>query len=92
MSFFSILGKDKSNNGRIIRNTFYAQMVSITLSHITSLVGVLVDGIIIGRFLGLESMAAYGVVQPILLIFNLIGAVISSGATIPETSMSSVSS
>ena len=80
MSFFNIWGKEKSNSGRIIRNTFYAQMVSITLSHITSLVGVLVDGIIIGRFLGLESMAAYGVVQPILLIFNLIGALISSGS------------
>lgn len=65
---------------RIIRNTFYAQLAVFILSSLTSSVGSLVDGVIIGRYLGVDSMAAFGVITPLLIVFALAGTMVSSGA------------
>ena len=43
-------------------------------------IGVLVDGAIIGRHLGVDAMAAYGMIWPLTLIYGLIGAVFSGGS------------
>lgn len=69
---------DDSN--RIIRNTFNASMVAYIISSLTSSIGSLIDGVIIGQFLGVDSMAAFGLVSPIVIVFSLFGAVIASGA------------
>ena len=50
---------DKGN--RIIRNTFTANMIAFILSSLTSSVGSLIDGVVIGQFLGVDAMAAFAV-------------------------------
>ncbi len=50
------------------------------LSSVSAIVGTLVDGVIIGQYLGLESIAAFGVISPLMVTFAVIGAVLSSGA------------
>lgn len=67
-------------DNRIIRNTFYAQLLAYIVASLASTIGHLVDGIVIGRCLGVDSMAAFGVVSPLMVAFALTGAVFSSGA------------
>ena len=55
-------------------------MFTYLLSSLTTSVGSLIDGVIIGQCLGVESMAAFGVVSPILVVFALSGAIVASGA------------
>ena len=40
----------------------------------------IVDGMIIGRCLGVDSMAAFGIVSPVMVVFALIGAIIQTGS------------
>lgn len=68
------------NGSRIIRNTFIASSVAFIVSSLTASVGSLIDGVVIGQFLGLRSMAAFGLVNPIVIIYALIGAVLASGS------------
>jgi len=42
----------------------------------------LIDSIVIGRFLGVRAMAAYGYTQPVLLAFAAPGAMISAGVQV----------
>ena len=75
-SVFSL--SDESN--RIIRNTFNASTLAYVLSALASSIGSLIDGVVIGQLLGLDSMEAFGLVSPIVIVFALVGAVIASGA------------
>lgn len=70
----------KNRQNRILRNTFTASLAVYVLSSITTAVGTMVDGVIIGQFLGVDSIAAFGIVSPIMIVFSLAGAVISVGA------------
>ena len=65
---------------RIIRNTFYAQYAAFVVASLTQTIGPIVDGVIIGRYLGVDAMAAFGIISPLMIIFSLAGAVASSGA------------
>lgn len=42
----------------------------------------LIDSIMIGRFLGVDSMAAYGLSNPLLLAFAAIGSMVSAGVQV----------
>ena len=42
----------------------------------------LIDSIMIGRFLGVDSMSAYGFATPLLLVFAAVGAMISAGVQV----------
>lgn len=68
----------KSN--RIIRNTFYTQLLAFVLSSMASTIGTVIDGVVISQYLGVEARAAFGVVSPLMIVFALGGAVISTGA------------
>ncbi|MEE3405275.1 MAG: MATE family efflux transporter, partial [Acutalibacteraceae bacterium] len=46
------------------------------------MIGVVVDGIIIGRFLGEDSMAAYGLVTPIINLSTAFSGILATGAQI----------
>ena len=64
----------------IIRNTFYIQLLAFILLSLSSSVGSMVDGIVIGQFLGVDSTAAFGIINPLMIAFSIIGAVVSAGA------------
>ncbi len=49
---------DSSN--RIIRNTFTVTMITYVLSPLTSSLGSMIDGVVIGQFLGVDAIAAFG--------------------------------
>ena len=53
---------DKMNQGTrsIIRNTFYIQLTAFILLSLSSSVGSMIDGVVIGQFLGVDSIAASG--------------------------------
>lgn len=64
----------------IIRNTFYIQLTAFILLSLSSSVGSMVDGVVIGQFLGVDSIAAFGIINPLMIAFSIIGAVVAAGA------------
>ena len=69
-----------TNNRSIIRNTFYIQLSAFILLSFSSSVGSMIDGVVIGQFLGVDSIAAFGIINPLMIAFSIIGAVIVAGA------------
>ena len=64
----------------IIRNTFYIQLLAFILLSLSSSVGSMVDGVVIGQFLGVDSIAAFGIINPLMIAFSIIGAIVVAGA------------
>ncbi len=54
-------------------------LVTQILSAMTVTLCMLIDSIMIGRFLGLDCMSAYGYSTPVLLVFAAVGSMISAG-------------
>ena len=54
-------------------------LIAQILSAMTVMLCMLVDSIMIGRFLGVDSMTAYGLANPILLVFAAYGTMLSAG-------------
>ena len=52
------------------------------ISSMTLMLCMLVDSIMIGRFLGVDAMTAYGLATPLLLVFAAFGSLISSGVQV----------
>ena len=72
--------KNKTPGGSIIRNTVYAHLAAFILSSLSATIGSLVDGVIIGQYLGVDSMAAFGIIAPLLTAFSRTGTLVSAGA------------
>lgn len=60
---------------RIFKNMLLAQIVSSAAINIC----MLVDSIMIGQYLGVDAMAAYGLASPVLFVFAAFGALLSTG-------------
>ena len=54
-------------------------LVTQIVSAMTVMICMLIDSIMIGRFLGVDAMAAYGLSMPLLLVFAAFGTVLSAG-------------
>ena len=54
-------------------------VVTQILSAMTVTLCMLIDSIMIGRFLGVEAMTAYGLASPVLLVFAAFGSMLSAG-------------
>ncbi len=63
----------------MIRKLFRQMLVTQILSAMTVMLCMLVDSMMIGRFLGVDSMTAYGLANPVLLIFAAYGTMLSAG-------------
>ena len=63
----------------MINKLFKQLLISQIVSAMAVTLCLLVDSIMIGRFLGVDSMAAYGLANPVLLIFAAFGSMLSSG-------------
>lgn len=63
----------------MIKKVFRQMLAAQILSSMTVMICMLVDSIIIGRFLGVNAMTAYGLSNPVLLIFAAIGSTLSNG-------------
>ncbi|MBQ7247999.1 MAG: ATP-binding protein [Lachnospiraceae bacterium] len=63
----------------MIKRVFRQMLFSQILSTLAVTLCMLIDSIMIGRFLGVDAMAAYGFANPILLAFTAIGCMLSNG-------------
>ena len=53
----------------MIKRVFRQMLSAQIISSMTVMLCMLVDSIMIGRFLGVDSMTAYGLATPVLLVF-----------------------
>ena len=69
--------------GDVMVNKLFKQMLlTQILSSMTVMLCMLVDSMMIGHFLGIDSMTAYGLSSPILLVFAALGCMISAGVQV----------
>lgn len=80
----SFLKKRGKTEHTIVRTVFVRSLVTYVLNATTWAIGTIVDGIIIGNYLGVEAMAAYGMIWPVTLLFGLIGGILSDGSRIRD--------
>ncbi len=64
--------------GMLVRRMLAAQV----LSALTVSLCLLIDNIMIGRFLGVAALAAYGLANPILLVIGAVGSLLSAGVQV----------
>lgn len=70
------------SNGKLINKLFRTSVISIILAAIATMLGIVIDGIIIGRFLGPDSMAAYGLVTPVINLATVFSGILAAGTQI----------
>ena len=66
----------------MIRKLIKQMLVAQTLSALTVSLCLLIDNIMIGRFLGVQAIAAYGLANPILLVIGAIGSMLAAGVQV----------
>ena len=69
----------KDSKHSIIREVFKRSIQAGIANKFARATGVAVDGIVVGSFLGLESLAAYGLAWPLTMIYALPGSTLSGG-------------
>lgn len=63
----------------IVEEVFTASLVAYLLSTLAYSIGPIVDGAMIGNHLGVEAVASYGLIWPIVFVYSMIGAILSGG-------------
>ena len=71
--------KDKQS-GTMLSSIFRATMVTYIITILTNTFGSVLDGIIIGQFLGADCIAAFGLAAPMSIIVFSISGVFSGGS------------
>lgn len=66
-------------NDYIARKTYYSFVIVSILSSLTATAGMLIDNILVGRYLGSEALGAMGIVGPVSLVFSAIGNICAGG-------------
>lgn len=66
-------------NDYVIKSTYKSFIVVSILSALIATVGMMIDNIVVGRYLGTDCLAAMGIVSPISMILSAIGNISSSG-------------
>lgn len=66
-------------NDYIARKTYYSFVLVSILSSLTATAGMLIDNILVGRYLGSEALGAMGIVGPVSLVFSAIGNICAGG-------------
>ena len=57
---------------------FRKNMIGMIVAAMMTILGIIVDGIMISRFLGQERMAAYGLIEPLTNLIMVFSGVLSS--------------
>ena len=66
----------------MIRKLIRQMLAAQTLSALTVSLCLLIDNIMIGRFLGVQAIAAYGLANPVLLVIGAIGSMLAAGVQV----------
>ena len=70
----------ESTDNRIIQKLFRKAEISYTVSDVSKAVGPMIDLMFISQFVGPDGVAVIGYVAPLIMLFELIGTAVSSGA------------
>ena len=68
-------------NNYVVKKVYRSFVLVSILTALTATLGILIDNIIVGRFLGVASLGAMGVVGPISLIFSAFSNICSGGGS-----------
>ncbi|MBQ7152616.1 MAG: ATP-binding protein [Clostridia bacterium] len=71
-----------NGNSQLIKKTFYGIMLVNIVSMVSGVLCVMIDAIITGQFLGINAVTAAGLLNPVVLICNIIGAVLGPGVSV----------
>ena len=63
----------------MIKKLFRQMLVTQVLSAMTVMICMLIDSIMIGRFLAQDAMTAYGLASPVLMVFAAVGSMMTAG-------------
>ena len=66
----------------MIKKLFKQMLLTQILSSMTVTLCMLIDSMMIGRYLGVDSMTAYGLATPVLLVFAAFGCLVSAGVQV----------
>ena len=75
-------GRIMESKGQIINKLFRNSVITIIAAAVATMIGVIVDGVVIGRFLGTDSMAAYGLVAPVINLATAFSGILATGAQV----------
>ena len=75
-------GRKRETEGKMIRKLIRQMLAAQTLSALTVSLCLLIDNIMIGRFLGVNAIAAYGLANPILLVIGAFGSMLAAGVQV----------
>lgn len=63
-----------------IEKSFRSSLIILFLSELIVSVGPLIDGVVIASFLGSDGVKEFGIVNPALIVYNVIGSVFAVGS------------
>lgn len=66
----------------MIKKLFRQMLLTQIVSAMTVTLCMLIDSMMIGRYLGVDSMTAYGLASPVLLVFAAFGCLVSAGVQV----------
>lgn len=66
-------------NDYVVKTVYRSFVMVSVMTALIATVGMLIDNIVVGRFLGTECLSAMGLVSPVSMIFSAIGNISSSG-------------
>ena len=66
----------------MIKNLIKKMLLAQTISALTVSLCLLIDNIMIGRFLGVYALASYGLANPVLLVIGALGTTLSAGVQV----------
>lgn len=66
--------------GAILKEIFNDTLRTITIAVLATTIGMVIDGVVIGKFLGADAMAAYGLAMPVFIVLNAVSGIFDTGA------------
>jgi Na+-driven multidrug efflux pump len=67
---------------QLIQKTFHSILIVNAVSMVSAILCTLIDSIVTGQFLGTEAITAAGLITPVVLMTNLLGALLGPGVTV----------
>ena len=68
-------------NDKLIQKIFYLYLTISILSMVTATIGALIDGVVIGQFLGPVCVSAFGISSPVVILTAAVAGVFSNGGS-----------
>ena len=70
----------ENTDNKILHRLFRKGEISYTISDFSKAIGPMIDLMFIGKFIGTDGVTVMGYVAPLIMLFELLGTAISSGA------------